>query len=249
MRESVSFCEQVACKGRVVAALAAVFMLAGCAPTNVQSTFQREGRAPRPERVLVYDFSVTPDEVQLDRGLSAELEQMAKGTPRTEQELQLGRKAARALSDELVKRIDAMGLPAQRVVGAPANWANALVIEGQFLSIDEGNRTERVVVGLGMGRSDVQTNVQVYEARGAQLVRLEEFMTTAKSGYKPGAAETMGMGAAAGTLAVSAAMTVAGTVASEALGADVEADARRTAKDVAEQLQKYFTRQGWIAPQ
>ena len=121
--------------------LGAAALAAGCAPTSVQSTYQREGPAPRPERVLVYDFSVTPDEVQLDRGLSAELEQMAKGTPRTQQELQVGRKAARALSDELVKRINAMGLPAQRVVGAPANWANAVLIEGQFLSIDEGNRT------------------------------------------------------------------------------------------------------------
>jgi len=249
MKESVSFRAQGARNEWGVAALAAAFLVTACAPTSVQSIFQREGAAPRPERVLVYDFSVTPDEVQLDRGLSAELEQMAKGTPRTEQELQIGRKAARALSDELVERINAMGLPAQRAVGAPANWANALLIEGQFLSIDEGNRTERVVVGLGMGRSDVRADIQVYEARGTQLVRLEEFMTDAKSGYKPGAAETLGMGAAAGTLAVSAAVTVAGTVASEALGVDAEADARRTAKEVAEKLQAYFTRQGWIAPQ
>ena len=142
-----------------------------------------------------------------------------------------------------------MGLPAQRVVGAPANWANALLIEGQFLSIDEGNRTERVVIGLGAGRSEVQTHVQVYEAQRHAAGAPRGVLTDAKSGYKPGAAETMGMGAAAGTLAVSAAVTVAGTVASEALGVNVEADARRTASEVAEKLQAYFTRQGWIQPQ
>jgi len=233
----------------IVTVFASAVVAAGCAPTQVQSTYQREGLMPKPERVLVYDFSVSPADVQLDRGLSAELVQMTKGTPRTEQEIQLGQKAARVLSDALVERINAMGLPAQRVSGAPMNWANALLIEGQFLSIDEGNRTERAVIGLGMGRSDVEALVQVYQANGTQLERLEEFSTSAKSGYKPGAAETMGMGAAAGTLAVSAAVTVGGTIASEALGANVEADARRTAKDVAEQLQNYFARQGWIAPQ
>ncbi len=232
----------------IPSALATAALAVGCAPTSVQTMYEREGPAPRPARVLVYDFSVTPDEVQLDRGLSAELEQMAKGTPRTEQELQVGRKAARALSDELVKKINEMGLPAQRIIGAPANWAGAVLIEGQFLSIDEGNRTERVVIGLGAGRSDVRADVQMYEARGTQLVRLEEFMTDAKSGYKPGAAETMGVGAAAGNLAVSAAVTAAGTVASEALGVDPEADARRTASDVAERLGTYFKQQGWIAP-
>lgn len=234
--------------GWIAPVLLAALLAVACAPTNVQTTFEREGPAPRPERILVYDFAVAPDEVQLDRGLSAELEQMAKGTPRTQQELQIGRAAAKALSDELVKKITDMGLPAQRVVGVPANWANAVLVEGQFLSIDEGNRTERVVVGLGAGRSSVRTDVQIYEARGTQLVRLADFMTDAKSGYKPGAAETMGMGAAAGDLAVSAAVTAVGTVASEALGVNAQADARRTAADVAEKLKAYFVQQGWIAP-
>jgi len=233
----------------VLAALAGVVAVIGCAPTQVQSTYQRESAMARPERVLVYDFAVSPEQVQLDRGLSAEIVQMSQGTSRTEQEIQVGQKAARVLADELVKEINAMGLPAQRVAGAPMNWANSLLIEGQFLSIDEGNRTERTVIGLGAGRSDVEALVQVYEASGSRLVRLEEFSTTAKSGIKPGAAETMGMGAAAGTLAVSAAVTVGGAIASEALGANVEADSRRTASSIADQLQDYFTRQGWLEPQ
>jgi hypothetical protein len=233
----------------LLATLAAAFAFAGCAPTQVQSTYQREGPMPRPARVLVYDFSVSPEEVQLDRGLSAELVQMAKGSSRTQQEIALGRKAARVLSDALVERINGMGLPAQRVSGAPMRWGDSVLVEGQFLSIDEGNRTERVVIGLGAGRSDVEALVQVYQALPTGMARLEEFSTVAKSGYKPGAAETMGMGAAAGTLAASAAVTAGGAIASEALGADVEADARRTAASVAEQLKSYFAEQGWIQPQ
>ena len=31
------------------------------------------GKLPRPDRILVYDFAVSPDEVKLDTGLSAEI--------------------------------------------------------------------------------------------------------------------------------------------------------------------------------
>jgi hypothetical protein len=230
-------------------ALAGAAMILGCAPTQVQSTYQRDAAMPRPEQVLVYDFAVSPMDVQLDRGLSGQVEQMAKGSPRTEQEIQLGQQAARALSQKLVSRINAMGLPARRVVGAPSRWEKAVLIEGQFVSIDQGNSTERNVIGLGVGRSQVQTLVQVYETRGAQLVKLQEFATDAASGIRPGAAETMGVGAAAGTLGVSAAVTAAGTVGSELFGATVQADAQRTAADIADKLQAYFTEQGWIQPQ
>ena len=36
-------------------------------------------------------------------------------------------------------------------------------ITGQLVSIDEGDRTERIVIGLGADRSDVRVRVQVYE--------------------------------------------------------------------------------------
>jgi len=230
---------------------AAAFLVAlvGCAPTSANLTYQTLGPLPRPERVLVYEFAVSPEEVQLDRGLGADLERMAQGTPRTEAEIQIGRQAARALADELVKQINAMGLPAQRVRGAPNYWGYSLLIEGQFISINQGNRTERTVIGLGAGATQVQTRVQVYETRKWGLERVEDFITEARSGYKPGMAETMGAGAAAGNLAASAAVSVAGTVASEMLSANVKADAERTAKDVANQLQAYFVQQGWITSQ
>ncbi len=59
----------------------------------------------------------------------------------------------------------------------PPGLNNILEIRGQFVSLDQGNRTKRNVIGLGAGRSDVQTYVQVYmeTPRGYSLV--EEFNT------------------------------------------------------------------------
>ena len=221
-------------------------MLTGCAPTQVTTVSQSGGQLPRPDRILVYDFIVSPDEVKLDRGISAKLEDLAKGTSRSEEERAVGQKVADALSKHLVKEIQNLGFVADRTSGPFPTMGNILVIDGQFISIDEGNRTERVIIGLGAGRTDVKASVQVNYARGGERIPVSQFETDAKSGYKPGAAETIGAGAAAGHLVTSAAVSVGGDIASETLSATVEADANRTAKAIVERLNEYFVSQGWI---
>ena len=80
--------------------------------------------------------------------------------------------------------------------GLPAGTATGLVISGQFVSVDQGNRTERVVLGLGAGRSDVRVRVQAFDVtpQGRQLA--DEIEVDAKSGLQPGMAESMGAGCA-----------------------------------------------------
>lgn len=220
----------------------------GCAPTSVQTTYQRNVSLPPPRAIYVYDFKGHASEVHLDRGLGAQLEDMTSDRTQTEQEIAIGRLAAKTISEELVQQLQALGLPAQRAFGAPTTWGNALVIEGQFVSIDQGNETERLVIGLGAGGSDMQTRVQVYATTGEGLQPVQAFATQVASGRKPGMAETMGVGAAAGTLAASAAVGAGLGIASEELSAGVKAEARRTAKAIANQLEPYFVSQGWISP-
>jgi len=225
-------------------ALISILATAGaCASTDVRTVASDiSGPLPRPDRVLVYDLRVSPEEVKLDQGISARAVEAAKGTPRTEQEIATGRKVAGSLSKHLVKEIQKLGLDAERAFGPRQQEFNDLAIEGYFLSIDEGNRTERVVIGLGAGRTDVQAEVAVYQNG---LLR-ERLAVDAKSGRKPGMAETMGAGAAAGTLATSAVASAGLAGESEAFGADVEADAARAAKKIAKQLAVFFAREGWI---
>lgn len=233
----------------LIASSLAAAIATACAPTHVQTDFQQSGTHARPARIYVYDFAVSADQVQLDRGIRGRLSQALSAAPQTEQQLVVGRSAARVISDELVARIGAMGLPAERASGAPGQWANALVIEGQLLSVDQGNETRQRLIGLGAGHSDVQAEVQVLMTAPAGLEPMAEFTTDARSGYKPGAAETMGAGAATGAIAASAAVNVAGEAGiSDQLSADVGADAKRMAEAIAEKLQAWFAQQGWIAP-
>jgi Domain of unknown function (DUF4410) len=211
--------------GRWLIGWIAVRCLAGC--TTVQSLNQYGGPIPRPDRIT----------------------EAGGGLPRTFEEMEVGRKVASVFSEHLVAEIRRMGLPAQRAVSPPPPWGRTVMIKGAFLAIDEGNRTERLVIGFGAGRTDVRAAVSVLEVLSQGPRVLEHFEVDAKSGFKPGMAETMGVGAAAGHIATSAILSVGGGAASEAFGTNVEADARRAAKGIAHQLTPFFASKGWIIVQ
>jgi Domain of unknown function (DUF4410) len=231
------------------AALAGLALLAAC--TSAQSEIETGGAMlPRPQLVVVQTFAASPDEVDLDEGLGAEIVDAVKaesGTSRTEQELQIGRQVADAIAAKLVVEIQDMGLTAQRGDAVPPGTRNALLIKGQLISIDEGNRTERVIIGMGAGRSDVQVHAQVYEVTPAGSKLIDRIVVDAKSGLTPGMAETMGVGALTGHLLVSAAVSGGAHVVSEAVGANVVADADRSAKGIARQLAVLFGRERWAS--
>jgi hypothetical protein len=241
-------------KGRIKFGLLILFVLAvaaGCAPTNVQQETMTVTKLNRPSLILVYDFAVTPDEVELDKGLSADVMQKYqehKGQSRTAQEIKIGHKVADALAEELVKKIRSFGLWAERGFGHPYGKNKDLIIKGQLLSIDEGNRTERVAIGLGAGRSNVEADVQVYEMTAKGLQEVDMLRGDAKSGRKPGMGEMMGLGAVAGHLLASTVVSGALSGASEMTSATVEADAKRMAEKVAADLGTFFVDQGWIPP-
>ena len=231
-----------------------IIMLAiafGCAPTNVKQQSETLTQLPRPDRILIYDFAVSPDEVKLDTGLSADIMQKYeehKGMTRTAEEIKVGHKVADALAEELVKKIRSYGIWAERGFGYPQGNEKDLMVKGQLLSIDEGNRTERVAIGLGAGRTSVQANVQVYEMTPEGKKEVDTLRGTAKSGAKPGMGEMMGIGAIAGHLLTST--LVSGVVAggSEMTSATVESDAKRLADQIAADLGNFFVGQGWIPP-
>ena len=228
-------------------ALAGLALLAACTSTEGQMETAGE-MLPAPQVVIVDTFAASPEEVKLDEGLSTEVEQAMRehrGTSRTDQELQAGRQVADAIADKLVVEIRDMGLQAERGVAVPAGTQDAVLITGQLISIDEGNRTERVVIGLGAGRSDVRAHAQVYEVTAAGRQLIDTIEIDAKSGLTPGMAETMGVGGLTGHLLVSTVVGGGLHVASESIGADVVADADRAAKGIAKQLATLFAQQGW----
>jgi hypothetical protein len=237
-------------RGLALGVLLLVF--AGCARSSVQTHQETHGKLPRPDTVLVYDFAVTPDEIMLDTGLSAELRRYYSehtGTPLSAQEIKIGHQVADAVADELVQQIRGYGLQAERALGKPPARGRTLMVKGQFVSIDEGNRTERVAIGFGSGRTSVEANVQVYNLTPEGLKQVETMQASSESGGKPGMGVLMGAGALAGHLLASTLVSGTLSTAGELSFQTVQADAKRLAGKVAAELGQFFVQQGWIAPE
>jgi hypothetical protein len=207
-------------RGLLTAAAVAAALLGACTSVDVTPGVGATERLPRPDRVLVYNFAVTRGEIQLDAVGSA-IARNIDGTADSAQERDVGHAVAGALAKHLVTSINGMGLYAQRASGPVPPVGNDVLIMGQLVSIDEGSATERMVIGLGAGRSSVEAHVQVYESEAGRSIPIESMIGTAKSTLMPGAAETMGVGALTGHLLVSTAITAGSQVANQTLSANV----------------------------
>lgn len=223
-----------------------LLLAAGCAKATTTSMQLAPEGVPRPDRVLVYDFAVNAGEVTLDRGLGPRLAREGGAATQTEEELRIGRAVAEALARHLVEELRGLGIEAARATGGPLPTDITVSITGRFLSIDQGDRTKRTLVGFGLGGSEVRTWVQIYQSAGARTRLLAEGETVTESNMKPGLGVMLPVGAVAGTLATTAVVAGGLTVLSEAALATVEADAKRTAKDIAERVAGYYRRHGWL---
>lgn len=223
-------------------------LLAGCASTGTKAErrYIKAGeKLPRPGRIIVYDFAVTRGDLHDDMAVSSSLD--ARATPLSPKEEQLGRRLAARISEKLVQEILALGMPAERSGSGRPAGLNDILIRGEFLSINEGSRIGRMVIGFGVGASKLQTVAQGYQVTEDGLRRLGELEVEAKGGRMPGMVVPVGVGAAAGRAATSAAISGGMNLASETVGGEsIEAAATRTAKRIGEVLKKAFKRQGWI---
>jgi hypothetical protein len=233
---------------RPLLALASLGLLAAaCSKPEMQTQVYQSGPVPRPERILVQNFTGQAGEVQLDSGLRGRLTQAFSGQSTPQQQSEAVRETSNAVTQALVEELQSTGIPVERLDGAaPARSGRVLLVQGQLVDVDEGNRTRRTMVGLGAGMSSVDVAAQVFLVDGNALPRpLESFTARADSGRMPGMAETLGVGAAAGRLATSAAAGGAGHAALEGSRADDVGEAKRLGKALAERIKQYFTQQGW----
>ncbi len=225
-------------------AISVLALVTGCRATT-QDVVTYGGQLPRPQLVVVHDFTSLPGEVQLDTGIASRLrEQAMQGTPLNEQQVQLRQKVTAIMSAQLVQEVRKLGMPAQSASMSTPVQGPTLSIEGQFLTIDEGNRTRRLLIGLGVGASHVRVAVQVFETVDGQHRLVEDFYTNARSSRKPGFGPLAGVGAATGAAAETTAVGVGTGVA---MGPqDAESDTKQAAVAITKQLAQFFARQGWI---
>jgi hypothetical protein len=225
----------------LMAAVVVAAMLGGCAKAAVDPTMRASKSLPKPDFIIVNDFAVTPSEVKLDRGVMATAVREGGMGESSDEEVRVGHMVAEKMASSLVEELRNAGISAARAGEAGPPSKTTAIINGQFVTIDQGDQTARVWVGFGLGGSELRTHIQI--SQGGELVAAGDTATTAS--LKPGMLTSIGAGAAAGSGAAVAA-GAAGTGVSEALLATVEADAKRTAKEVAKKIRKAYVDRGWL---
>lgn len=225
-----------------VAMMLAALVLVGCAKANLDVTQRADMSLPRPDHLVVHDFVVSSSDVKLDRGISAKAARDLKGRTPTQEELAVGRAVATALSKELTAELNKRGITAYRAGTAPSMTRTSGAIVGQFVSIDQGDRTQRVWLGFGLGGSKLDTRVLLYQ--GGEVV--SRGIVTTSASLKPGMLVSLGAGAATGGIGTAAALGAGGATLSESVLATVEADAKRAARAIADRIEQGYKERGWL---
>ena len=223
-------------------ALAALLCMS-CASARVRGAqTERITPLPRPARVIVYDFGTGDADVQVVTSPGRRAARSV-GLLKEQPDL-LADAVADTLASKLVTDINALGLRAERARGALPPQLNDLVVEGDFLRIDEGDQARRFVIGFGAGATELRTQVRVFQVTTDGWKQAQQFDTIATGSRMPGAAWFVAGGAVAGTVATSATISSGVGVARE-LRASIDADAGRTSAQIAKQVSELKTAQGW----
>ncbi|MGZ8218347.1 DUF4410 domain-containing protein [Methylomagnum sp.] len=229
--------------------LMVALLLAGCAGTKVQNGHEiAYAGMPRPSQVNVYNFAVNPAEIKGNSGPLARLTRSDNPSEQTAEQMAIGRETADALATELTEGLKQLGFNAVRSTQNSPVTADTVLVTGAFGNIDEGNKARRSVIGLGLGKSSLDTKVSVLASGVGSYRELIGFDVHTDSGSMPGAAVMGPAGTAAGAGTAAVVATNAALGAAKSYRSASAQQAKQQADKIVSELSKYFLEQGWIGP-
>ena len=233
----------VACLLRDLTVAITLFIGVGCAQTTIQPLTRVGGaNLPLPSRVLVKHFTIDHSVVSEYQGIMRQ--QPANPDPVARQS-EIARNVSETLTANLIHGIRQRGFTVEVINQSTLVDDNDVIIEGQFLSVDEGSPLRRLVIGFGSGASKLETHVQVY--RGSARQKLMEFATLADSGKLPGVVATLPVGALAPAgVGVGIAASSAVSTGMNITPSQLTSMAASSAEQAVRFLSEFFSQQGWI---
>jgi hypothetical protein len=190
---------------------------------------------PKPQKILVYDYAVNPDDVQVDKLQALRPRHLITGD---ESQDKIAAGAGKKYYLELIKALKKTGIPVEQVTTATAPPDNAMLVQGSFTSLKQGTKAERDTIGMGTGNADFETKVDVHLKTPADTILLSQFQTDTKPGKNAGSALPMAAG-----LNPAAAVTKS-TITDRKK--TLNAYASKTADATAKEIFKSMAAQGWI---
>lgn len=152
------------------------------------------GLAPKARPVVVHDFAFDAAQVKSDAGLLPGLQGPAQTILRPlrseEPPMEKAARLARLLSETIAEELTARKIPTARQPRGMPLPDDGLVVDGEFLQVDEGNRLRRAMVGFGAGASEVLAQVSVFDLAQSRDQPILVYGTGKGSRPMPGALVT-----------------------------------------------------------
>ena len=138
-------------------------LVAGCAGASVAPQSQS---APvtggRPSTIYVYPFAATAQDVTLNQGFFQRAYQNLTNANVDQDQVQIAEATAQALAANIVQELQGKGYNAVQLArGTAVTGDNVLIVDGEFVDINEGNRLRRMVMGWENGQATLNTKVQI----------------------------------------------------------------------------------------
>ncbi len=211
---------------RACALTLVVFVLSGCGSVSVDKVTRVDVVPPAPKKIYVQAFAAPPDVLRVDRGGKA-LEEFRKS---------LGKQLTEAIALRANKKLVASEILPE---DAKPPQASAWLVTGRFLTVNQGSRVLRAVVGLGAGGTKVETVVTVYDLAAHSPRPFLKFVTTGGSNSQPGAVFGLVM-----PNYWLMALDVAGKIAP-----GLNVDVIRTSREIVAVLSEYMAQEGFLPPE
>jgi hypothetical protein len=202
---------------KVLFAIGLLWGFAGCASVGVRNPAQAAVNPKLPKQIFVAEFDTSKGVFHFNRS--------------GDELATLQQKTANALADYLVSDLSKSLIPAARQNGSGRTRADAWLISGEFVRVNEGSRALRGLIGLGAGGTKMETVVRVYDLSHLSKEPILQFETSGGSNAEPGAALGGMFGALPNGLRNAALRGVTD-------------DTARTAREITAMVADYYARNG-----
>jgi hypothetical protein len=117
--------------------------------------------------VYVRDFLFDSQNLKPDEGLLGGREgpvgRLLHGLKPSEDPAAKARELVTLLSNTIASELNNAGIRASRLEPGAVPPQDGLLVGGEFLEVDEGNRMRRAMVGFGAGSEEIKVQVEVYD--------------------------------------------------------------------------------------
>jgi len=164
-------------------------LLAGCVHARVSSESEiAPAPAGQPAKIYVSDFDLDVADIKSESLIpwNGPVRRFVVGSWNRNPQV-FRDKAVDSMAETIVKKLRKAGYKAERWHSNEELPANGWLVRGVVVTVDQGNRVRRAVVGFGLGEAEAKVAVDVSDLASGAPKPFYHLDTEAESGKMPGA--------------------------------------------------------------